>query len=137
MASVHTLVGDDSPCCGGRRAAAALGSVRLPCFLVPLWRAALHPWDIRAALVPPRGESSEGASVCAGGGTHPGRWPLVASWGIVACGLPDGFRYLLELWSSSSRGVSLVARRSRDGLDVVPLQACTDAQGRVLLPPPV
>ena len=79
MAFVQTLVEDDSPCCGRQHAAAAPGSARVPFLLVPVPRAALHPWGMRAASVPPRGEWSEGASVCAGGGTHPGRWPLVAS----------------------------------------------------------
>ena len=56
MASVHILVEDDSLCCGRRRAAAAPRWVRVPCFLVPFWRAALHPWGMRAASVSPRGK---------------------------------------------------------------------------------
>ena len=57
---------------GDRRAAVVPGSVRVPCFLVRVWRAALHPWGMRATSVPPRGEWLEGASVCAAGGTHTG-----------------------------------------------------------------
>ena len=97
MASVHTLVEDDSPCCGRRRAAEAPGAARVPCLLVPLWRAALHPWGVTAASVPPRGERAEGASVRAGRGT--GWWPLVASWGVMACCLPGEPRDLLGTWS--------------------------------------
>ena len=98
MASVHILEEDDPPCCGRRRAAAALGVARVPCLLVPLRRAALHPWGVRTALAPPRGEQSEGASVSARGGTHP-RWPpLVASWGVTACRLPERLRDLLGPW---------------------------------------
>ena len=82
MASVHTLVEDASPCCGKRRAAAASGAARVPCLLVPSWRASPHAWGVRAALVPPRGERSEGASLWVGGGIKPGWWPLAAFWAI-------------------------------------------------------
>ena len=122
---------------GAWRAAAAPGSVRVPCFLVTFWHAALHPWGMRAASVPSRREWSEGASVCAGGGTHPGWWPLVASCGVMACRLPGGLRDLLGPWSSMFQGVSLLAQGPRDGPDVVHTHECTDAQGRALVPPPV
>ena len=95
------------------------------------------PWGVRAALVPPRGERSEGASVRARGGTRPGWWPLVASWGVTACFLPVGLRDLLGPWSPVTSGLSLVPRGPRDGSDVVPLHGCTDAQGCALVPPPV
>ena len=127
MASVPTLVEDDSPCCGRRRGAAAQGAARVPCLLVPLWRAALHLWGVRAASVPPRGEWLEGASVRAREGIYPGWWPLVAPWGVVACRLPEGLRDLLGPWPLVALGVSLVARGPRDGPDVVPLHGCREA----------
>ena len=95
MASFHILVEDDSLCCGGGRAAAVRGAARVCCLLVPLWRIALHPRGVRTALAPPHGERSEGASVRARGGTHPGSWPLVGSLGVTACCLPWGLRDLL------------------------------------------
>ena len=94
MGSVRTLVEDYSPCCGSWRAAAAPESVGVPCSLVPVWRPALHPQGMRAALVPPRSEWSEGAFVCAQGGTHTGWWLLVVSQGVMACRLPWGLRDL-------------------------------------------
>ena len=136
-ASVCTLVEEYSPCCGTWLAAAASGSVRVPCFLVPVWCPALHPRGMRAASVPARCEWSEGASMCAGGGTNTGWWPLVASRGVMACCLPWGLRHLLGLWSPVSRGVSLGAQGHRAGPDVVPLHGCTDTEGRVLVPQPV
>ena len=43
MAPVRILVEDDSPCCGRRPAAPAPGAARVPCLLVRLRLAALHP----------------------------------------------------------------------------------------------
>ena len=98
-ASVRTLVEGDSLCCGGWCAAVAPGSVRVPCSLVQVWRPALHPWGMRAASVPPRCEWLEEASVCARGGAHTGWRPLVASRGVMTCGVPWGLRDLLGPWS--------------------------------------
>ena len=134
MGYVRILGEDDSPCCGGRRAAAASGSVRVPCFLVLLWRAALHPWGMRAASVPLRGEWPEGASVCVGGGTDTEWSHPVASWVVTACRLPGGLRDLLGPWSLDSQGVSPLALGPRDGQDVVPLPGCTDAEGGASVP---
>ena len=77
-----------------------LGRQEWPGFLVSWcsYAVPLHPWGVRTALVPPRGERSEGASVRARGGTHPRWWPLVASSGVTACRLPGGLRDLLGPW---------------------------------------
>ena len=62
---------------------------------------------------------------------------MVASWGVMACHLPWGLGDDLGPWLLVSRGVSLGARRPRDGPDVVPLHGCMDAEGCALVPPPV
>ena len=63
--------------------------------------------------------------------------PVVASQGVMACRLPWWLRDILRQWSPVSRGVSLGGRGPMDGLDVVPLHGCTDAEGRALVPQPV
>ena len=88
------------------------------------------PLGCKGCLGPSAGRMVGGGSCMCRRGSPP---RMAAPGGVLTCRFPRGLRDLLGPWSSVSRGVSPVARGSRDGPDVVPLHGCTDAQGRVLV----
>ena len=90
MVPVYTLIRDNSPRRGRRRAAAATGSARVPCLLALSRRAALHTRGVWTAQAPLRSERSQGASVCAKGGPHPEWWLPWAFRGVLTRCLPGG-----------------------------------------------
>ena len=84
-----------------------IGQGSLSLGVVPTCRLASR--GVRTARAAPRGEQSQGASVCARGGIHPGWWPPWAFRGVTARRVPERLWDVLGPRTPVASGVSLVA----------------------------